>query len=105
MIHTVLYLALSVAFAWLLWIDRPARTEGSGYRLLRTVLLILLPVLAFGGVAAGENGTRLMLHIHELRVPLSTVLESPSPERSAPYLVVGDRPEMSDLVVPPYADR
>lgn len=105
MIHTILYLTLSVLFAITLWIDRPVRAAANAFRLLRTVLLCLLPIGAFVGVAAGENGSQLTLRITELRVPLAAVLETPSPRTYATYLIVGDRAETADLVVPPYADQ
>jgi len=112
MAETFIFLSLSVAFSWLLWQDRPARGRTEGLRLLRTFVIVLLPWTAFVGAMISNNGDRLTVRVNQLRVPQSVVANSPWKVLKAkaeaafqPYLIVGDRPEIADLVVAPYVDQ
>ncbi len=105
MLHTIIFLFLSVIFALMLWVDRPSRESGMSMAGMRTLLLALLPFIAFLVAAVNNNGTRLNVKIDELRVPPATVLDSRAPDTFASYLIVGDRPDSADLVVPPFTDQ
>jgi hypothetical protein len=105
--ETLLFVAMAVCFAGLLWFDRPSAGSGnSGFRLLRTLLIIGLPAAAFLFSGLNSNGDRLSLQIRSLYVPDAAVIDRPKSRTSdfEPYLIVADRPEGADLAVAPYLD-
>jgi hypothetical protein len=106
--ETLLFLAMTVGFALLLWQDRPSSKarRSHGLRLLRTLLIIGLPFAAFLFSGFNDNGDRLTLDLRSLYVTGATVADRPETRARdfEPYLVVADRPEGADLAVAPYRD-
>src|SRR5215469_13055094 len=93
--ETLLFVAMAVGFALLLWHDRPSSTarRGNGFRLLRTLLIIGLPVAAFLFSGFNNNGDRLTLELRSMYVTDAAVVDRPETRARdlEPYLVVADR--------------
>jgi hypothetical protein len=106
--QTLLFLAMSVGFALLLWHDRPSSKarRSNGLRLLRSLLILGLPVAAFLFSGFNNNSDRLTLQLRGLYVTDAAVADRPRSRAGdfEPYLVVADRPEGADLAVAPYRD-
>lgn len=106
MLETAVFLVLSLCLAVLLWFARPAGGEERLLGWVRALILILMPVLAFTAAYLNHNGAQLTTRLTQMRVPQSAVAATPATaDGYADFLIVGDRPETSDLVVTPFADQ
>jgi hypothetical protein len=98
-LSTLVFCALCVLAAWLVWLHRPASRAGLTDPGLWFVLV--LPICAFllfwMGSYAG-HGRQVSLTVQELRIPMSDV------KTDGVYFIAGPRREASDLVIGPYAD-
>jgi hypothetical protein len=98
-LSTLVFCALCVLAAWLVWLHRP--TSRAGLTDPGFWFVMILPACAFllfwMGSYAG-HGRQVSLTVQELRIPMSDA------KTDGVYFVAGPRREASDLVIGPYAD-
>lgn len=102
--QVIAFLVLSGVFAILLWVDRLDRLQDRDrLRLLRSVVLVLLPAGAFWAASSNDLGSRLTMRLDHLFVPQSVVTAAKATDFSD-FLTIGDRASAADIAVAPYID-